>query len=72
MTEENQSTSPTPSTARWVSVICSLLAAVILFGLIPGDNVTEIFGWNLQPTIVGLVLYFLGLTAGRYTQRKTA
>lgn len=72
MTDDNQTTEVSASTSRWVSAICSLAAAVVLFGLISGDNVTEVFGWNLQPTIVGLVLYFLGLFAGRYMQPKTA
>ena len=72
MTDDNQTAQVSASTARWVSIICSLIAVVAIFGLVAGDSVTKIFGWNLQPTIVGLGLFSLGLTAGRYTQRKAA
>ncbi len=72
MTDDNQTSQVSASAARWVSIVASLLAVVILVGLLVGDSVTEIFGWNVQPTFVGVVLYSLGVTAGRYTQRKTA
>jgi hypothetical protein len=65
---ESSNRSSAGGNGRLIAVIASIVAVVVLFGLIRGDNAElSIFGLTLSASVVGVGMYLIGFIAGRFT-----
>lgn len=68
MTDDNKSAANSSSNS-WIGLLAALAAAAVLFGL-RGNADVEVFGLELSPLLVALVVWVLGFVGGAFGRRR--